>query len=140
MLLYFEFVSSDLADLSGLSLFTGFNDISVGSLGSLIHTVLLFVNNISFVVLARIFSTMFKRNGERGHHCFVPDLKRKSLSVLSLSIMFDVDSLIDTFWQTKKIMFYFQFTTFYYAWILRLITWFFYIFLVDQLIFENSID
>ena len=50
---------------------------------------------------------MFNRNGERGHHCFVPNMKGKGFSILLLSIMFDVDCLIDTFRQTEKIMFYF---------------------------------
>lgn len=104
-----------------LSSRTDSNDISVDSFGFSKRTILTSVNNdisslnlytflfllFCSAVLARIFTTMLNRNGESKHHCFVADMRGKAYSTLLLSIDFDVDSFADTFWQTKKIIFYF---------------------------------
>lgn len=70
-----------------------------------------FPNCIPFIflpclsALARIYSTMLKRSGERGHPCPVPDLSGKALSFTSLNTILAVGHA-DSLYQVGKVCFY----------------------------------
>lgn len=46
-----------------------------------------FLSFLCLVALARTFTAMLKRNGEKGHHCLIPDLSEKASSRPPLTMM-----------------------------------------------------
>lgn len=58
-----------------------------------------------FIALAKTSSAMLNRNGENGHPCFVPDFKRKALSLLPLN-MLALDYLYMPFIKLRKLLLY----------------------------------
>ena len=53
-----------------------------------------FIYFSSLIALDRISNAMLNSNGERGHLCFLPDLKGKVLNLSPLSVMLTVDLLL----------------------------------------------
>lgn len=59
-----------------------------------------------FIALARTFSTILKRSGERGNPCLVLDISLKGLSLSPLSIMLPVGIFVGIIYHFEDVPLY----------------------------------